>query len=311
MGEKIALTDPVCAQEDYASLLTEFLKVNPRAAFVYVSEECAEGLRALGFKANVMGPDSILNVQTYNTLGNWKELDLIKRARNEMKREGLVVREEDLDKIDTTGLEEISRKWLGSKILNQREIWVYARRPVFENEKDVRKFIAYDRDGCIIGFVFYDPIYRDGQVVGYCNNTCRCDETRFGKVHVAINLVAMDLFKREGREFLNIGLAPFTLLDSGKFNDDWATKKFFGINWRYGNDLYNFKGLCNHKLKYRGQLLPKYLVSNSLMPSNDMYLAYLAADIASGYLSTMGRLALGVFKETFHLKSRKPQAAKK
>ena len=88
-----------------------------------------------------------LPIQTYNTKGNWKELDLIKRARNEAKREGIVIREENIENVNREQLNAVSRALDRHKKVNDREIWIYARRPVFECENDVRKFIAYDREG--------------------------------------------------------------------------------------------------------------------------------------------------------------------
>ena len=49
----------------------------------------------MGFKLNCIGYEPELPIQTYKTRGNWKELDMIKRARNEARREGITIREED------------------------------------------------------------------------------------------------------------------------------------------------------------------------------------------------------------------------
>lgn len=307
-GKRIVLADPIAAFTDYPKILRGFLDNHPHAAFVYISEECADALKALKFKVNCFGLDNILPIQTYNTQGNWKEYDLAKRARNEVKREQLRIEEVDINKVDKLGLEAISKRWLGHKILNDREIWVYARKPVYEPEPDVRKFVAWNRENEIVGYVFYDPIYSGGKVIGYCNNTTRTDEQRYGKLHAAINMIAMDQFRREGLEQLNIGIAPFYGLDKGKYNDDYMTKAFFELNWKYGNQMYNFKGLCSHKLKYHGELIPRYYASNSLMPSNDVYLAYLSADIASSYFDSMWRLCKGIFHEEFVVKRQKKAA---
>jgi lysylphosphatidylglycerol synthetase-like protein (DUF2156 family) len=292
--KKITFSDPVCAVESYPPLIREFLAVNPRAMFGVISEECASVLRGLGFKANCIGYEPYLPIQTYNTRGNWKELDLIKRARNEAKREGIVIREEVIETVKREELERVSGRWIGNKKLNDREIWIYARRPIFGFEEDVRKFVAYAPDGHVAGFVFYDPIYRDGAVTGYSANISRCDEQRFGRLATAIHMEAMEKFKAEGKEVLNLCLAPFVKLDQGKFNDDWASKAFFKLSTRYGNDIYNFEGLAFHKSKYRGQEKYIYFASNAAMPSNDIYLAFRSADITRGYFTVLGQLLRGM-----------------
>lgn len=299
-GRRMVLSDPICAEEDLPRLVREFLDFAPRAAFVVVSERCAAALRGLGFKANCIGYEPELPIQTYNTQGNWKELDLIKRARNEAKREGIVIREEEaIEKVSKAQLNEVSTRWIGHKPVNDREIWIYARRPVFAHEEDVRKFVAYDREGRVAGFIFYDPMYRDGKVFGYSANISRCDEQRFGRLATAINMVAVEQFKGEGKELLNLCLAPFVKLEGGKYNDDWATTGFFRISERFGNNIYNFKGLSFYKAKYRGVEKSLYFASNNPMPSNDVYLAFLSSDITRSYFSTMGRLLAGIVAGLF------------
>ncbi|HSU52500.1 MAG TPA: phosphatidylglycerol lysyltransferase domain-containing protein, partial [Candidatus Dormibacteraeota bacterium] len=221
-GKKIVLSDPVCSASNCARLLKHFLEHHPRAAFAVISEECAETLRSLGFKVNCIGYESELGIQNYNTLGNWKELDLIKRARNEAKREGITIKEETSASLDRDGLNAVSTRWISSKKVNDREIWIYARRPVFDEEEDVRKFVAYDKEGRVAGFVFYDPMYREGKVFGYSANIFRCDEARFGRLATAVNMAAVEKFRGEGKEVLNLLLSPFMKLDLGKYNDDFG-----------------------------------------------------------------------------------------
>ncbi len=304
--KRIVLADPVCARADLPKLLKAFLAENPAAVFAVVSEHCAGVLRTLGFKSNCVGYEPELPVQTYNTLGNWKELDMIKRARNEAKREGIEIREVQIEDVPVEQLHALSSRWIQGKKVNDREIWVYARRPVYQKEPGVRKFVAFDKQGLAIGYVFYDPMYRDGQVYGYAANTVRCDEAKYGRLATAIHMVAMEAFRPEGVEVLNLCLCPFTGIDAGIYSDDAATKWFFKISERYGGEIYNFKGLSFHKSKYRGSEKLIYFASNSALPSNDVYLAFLTSDIANSYFATLGRLGVGFFKEVFKKNGRKP-----
>ncbi|MCL4787772.1 MAG: DUF2156 domain-containing protein [Verrucomicrobia bacterium] len=292
--KRIAFSDPVCALQDYRKVISSFLSVNPHAVFACISEACAEVLRELRFKVNCLGCEVELPVQTYNTNGNWKELDLIKRARNEARREGVEIREEDIETVNRDELNAVSARWIGTKKVNDREIWIYARRPVFSAEEDVRKFVSYDREGHVAGFAFYDPIYRDGQVIGYSANVLRSDERRFGRLPTAMHMAAMEKFRAEGKEVLNLNLSPFVKLEQGKFNDDLGCKLFFKLSARYGNEIYNFQGLAFHKSKYRGNEKCLYFASNSFWPSHDVYLAFLSADIARSYFGTLGLLFRGM-----------------
>lgn len=233
---------------------------------------------------------------------------MIKRARNEARREAVVIREEAGASLDQQALAAISAKWIGTKKISDREIWIYARRPIFAHEEDVRKFVAYDKQGQVIGFVFYDPMYRAGKVFGYSANIVRCDEQRFGRLATAVHMEAVEKFKAEGKEVLNLLLAPFVELDRAKYNDDFGAKLFFKLSARFGNSIYNFKGLSFHKSKYRGLEKPLYYASNSLLPSNDVYLAFLSADITRSYFSTLGKLIWGMATASRGDKSDKPKS---
>ena len=292
---RIAFSNPVCAERDYARIVRDFTAANSNAVFACISESFAEVLHNLKFKVNCIGYESELPIQTYKTKGDWKEFDLIKRARNEARRENISIREEQIETVNREQLEALSQRWMGGKKVSDREIWIYARRPVYEPEEGVRKFIAYDREGRVAGFAFYDPMYRDGKVFGYSANILRCDEARFGRLATAIHMEAIETFRPEGVEVLNLNLAPFVKLEQGRFNDDFGCSLFFKLSARYGNDIYNFKGLSFHKSKYRGSGKCLYFGSNSFWPSNDIYLAFLSADITRSYFDTLGRLLWGMF----------------
>jgi lysylphosphatidylglycerol synthetase-like protein (DUF2156 family) len=294
--KRIAFSDPVCAVDDYEQLVRDFTAVNPRAVFACISETFAEVLHNLKFQVNCIGYESELPVQTYKTKGDWKDFDLIKRARNEARRENITIREERIENVNREELHALSHRWMGLKKVNDREIWIYARRPVYDHEEDVRKFVAYDAAGRVAGFAFYDPMYRDGRVFGYSANILRCDESRFGRLATALHMEAMEKFRPEGVEVLNLNLAPFVKLEKGRFNDDFGSSLFFKLSARYGNDIYNFRGLAFHKSKYRGVEKCLYFASNSFWPSNDIYLAFLSADITRSYFDTMGRLLWGILK---------------
>lgn len=74
---------------------------------------------------------------------------------------------------------------------------------------------------------------------------------------------------------------------------------FFKLSVRYGNEIYNFQGLAFHKSKYRGSEKALYFGSNGAWPSNDVYLAFLSADITRSYFSTVGRLVWGMVTAKF------------
>ena len=105
---------------------------------------------------------------------------------------------------------------------------------------------------------------------------------------------AIEKFKPDGAEVLNLNLSPFMKLAEGKFNDDFGSRIFFKLSAKYGNAIYNFQGLAFHKSKYRGNEKFLYFASNGAMPSNDIYLAFVSADITRSYFKTLGQLIWGM-----------------
>jgi lysylphosphatidylglycerol synthetase-like protein (DUF2156 family) len=157
---------------------------------------------------------------------------------------------------------------------------------VWKGEPGVRRLVATDADGGVVGFAFYDPMYDHGRVVGYAANIVRCDERRFGKLIPALHMEAMELFRPEGVQVLNLALSPFVKLHQARFNDDRLTRWLFRLSERFGNDIYNFRGLSFHKSKYRGSEKHMYYATNRVLPAVDIYLAFRAADILENYFAT-------------------------
>jgi phosphatidylglycerol lysyltransferase len=298
--KRIVLGDPICSGRNIDCLTDAFLDFSDRkAVFTIISGDFADFIRKKSFKVNSLGYEPEMHIQTYNFKGNWKELDVIKRAKKEKEREGIEIKEQRVDEVDKKSLERVSRQWLSGKKLSAREIWIYARPPVFEEEADVRKFFAYDKDKNLEGFVFYDPIYRCGNVVGYSANISRCNEDRFQKLSVAVNCHAGEQFRQEGKEILNLCIAPFDKVDEGRFNDDFVLKIFVKTCRKYGHRVYNFRGLSFYKSKYRADEKQVYFASGSAMPLNDLYLSFLASRIASSYLGVIGNLCGGILETLF------------
>ena len=299
-GMHIIFGNPVCDKNNYKLMIELFLSKCPHICFCPVDEECANTLRSMNFKANCVGYDPILSIQSYKTEGNWKELENIRRARNEIAKNNIVVKElAEFNQWQIQCMKQLSEMWLRKKIINDREIWIFARHPVFSYEQDVRKFLAFDQAEKIIGFAFYDPIYTDGKVIGYAANMVRTDEVRFSKLTVGIHMAAIDIFKKEGMKEFNLCLAPFDEIEKGKYNDDRLSKIMFNFSRKYGDGVYNFKGLSFAKRKYNADKKYLYFLSNGIFPSNDIYLTYLAANISKGYFSMLGKLIFGFFKIKF------------
>jgi lysylphosphatidylglycerol synthetase-like protein (DUF2156 family) len=302
-GKKVVFCNPVCGPERYAALADEFVKEHGPALFLPLYEDCAQALREKGYRVWCIGLEPEIPVQTYNTEANWNELRYIKEGLSRAQREGTIVREVGLDKLDMRELATISQEWLAHKRLNDREIWLYARKPVFEDEEDVRHFVAYDKTGKIIGFAFYDPIYEQGKVIGYCANICRCDERNFRQLASVIHMKAIETFRKEGKRGLNLGIAPFWEMHRGTWNDDKLVHAFLKMLYTHGNEMYNFQGLSFHKSRYRAPARPLYMATRTKLGLKDVYLAFAVSEIIRSPFEIGIKVAKGMIKGQPHYAS--------
>lgn len=58
-------------------------------------------------------------------------------------------------------------------VLAADEVWFINRRPIFAPEPGVRKFIARNAAGKLQGYIFFDGVFEDGELVGYYANVTR------------------------------------------------------------------------------------------------------------------------------------------
>src|SRR5205807_7142930 len=82
------------------------------------------------------------------------------------------------------------------------EITFLVRPVVFEDEPDVRKFFTFDQDGQLKAFAFFDPVYEEGEVVGYLCSTRRRLPEADSLVGYAQMRHAIETFQQEGKRYL-------------------------------------------------------------------------------------------------------------
>lgn len=247
------LSDPICSKQNTKALLEAFMVVRNDPIFLHIDRDTAAILNDKGFSVNELGVETIIDIQKFTLTGNKKQQ--LRSARNHGKKDGLVIKE--LQEVDDQALQsfkKISDDWRKEKVLNDSEMQFLVRPIVYVDEVDVRKFVAI-KDGDIVGFVVFDPIYRDGQIVGYIANHLRSNLDRSYSVVDCIILDALQIFKSEGKESLSLGLCPMAKIDDGDhFKHDKLLKAHFKYAYEKANYLYNFKNLHYHKSKYRPEL---------------------------------------------------------
>jgi lysylphosphatidylglycerol synthetase-like protein (DUF2156 family) len=247
------LADPICSKENIKALIEELMKVKPDPIFLHISHETGKVLNEMGFTVNELGVETVIEIQSFNLVGNKKQQ--LRNARNGAKKDELSVVEIDtVDDAMLKSFKKISDGWMKEKVISDNEMQFIVRPVVFVDEIDVRKFVAI-KDKEVVGFVIFDPMYEDGKVIGYIANHLRTNLERTYSIVDAIVLEALDKFKAEGKRDLSLGLSPLAKVDdSQEFKHSKLLKAHFKYAFERANFLYNFKNLARHKLKYRPEL---------------------------------------------------------
>lgn len=245
----VVLSDPICASHDKAELISAFTERFRDPIFVHISRDTAKILDQLQYNVNEIGLETIIDPRTFTLKGSKKEF--LRSQRNRARKDGVTVVELDAAHVDMQYIQQLSEGWIRTKTSNHNELSFIVRPAVFADEMDVRKFYAM-RNGQIIGFVWFDPIYRDGNVIGYMANILRSNAHVAYSVNDFIILEAIEKFKEEGIEELSLGYSPFFEIgDSGEFHYSKCQCAIFKQMFEHCNHVYAFKSLAFHKRMYR------------------------------------------------------------
>lgn len=254
-------TSPYCAPENIAPLAGALESFTGCAnLFLGVSEKAREALADAGYGFSQIGREFQANVSDFEVAG--KRMKYLRWAANLAKR-GFEVQELAWSDVDQKRVREISELWRKSKRFSYRELAMLTRPPVFDDEWRVRKFYCY-LNGRLVGYVFFDPYFRDGKVVGYCANILRSDPSV--RPHGFLDLVVLEairVFRQEGIESVSLGMAP--LYGVEEFDDDISSvRKTAQFIYRHGSFLYAFRALAYHKQRYRMGETPWYICYKDL-----------------------------------------------
>lgn len=245
----IVFTNPLCARSNMSALLTEFLASQCLPTlFVAVDQEVADVLRPLGYYINQTGSESRIPLKSFALHGPKKKQ--LRHASNFGRRQNCLVKELNWGDVDAEQVRNLSALWRKSKGVSSREMQYVTRPPVFGDEWRVRKF--YCMQGLkILAYVFFDPYFKDGKLVGYCANILRALPEREcnGAIDYTI-LEAIKVFQAEGIPELSLGVAPLSNIQKDQ-NDRKGARWFSQLFYNYGNRLYACKAVAYHKSRYR------------------------------------------------------------
>ncbi len=265
-GVACVLADPVGPAEQHEPLLQAFLEHFRKTCFWQISRDTAEILQRCGFWINEMGCDTRLDLANYDFGGKKKER--LRHATNWLAKHHFTIREGTFaSNVDVSEIRALSNTWQTTR-QTKRTVRFFNRPIVFEDEADVRKFFLHSSDGQIVAFAFFDPIYLDGQVIGYSPAIKRRLPDAPLRAEEGIMKAAIEQFQQEGLELVMLGLSPLAGIKDNEFRANplvhlsWSR----GLNaWWLNRFFYNLLGHADFKRRFDGIEEQTYYASDCLL----------------------------------------------
>lgn len=251
-GMNVVIGDPIAAKVDFAPLLDAYLAATDTAftAFLDIGRDFADVLSARGYPVNEFGVNSVIDLAGFDLDLRGKQYGHLRRWRNKARSEGVEVHEGRLSEQGSEELSELNREWLARK--GGHDLAGLTRPLILEDETDVRYFLAR-RNGRLLALAVFDPLYRDGRVIGYLHNASRAIKEAPNGTNDAIVLHALGRFKAEGKETLTLGLSPLALKNGEAYPYNPRVAWAFDFIYRRCSFIYPCQGNFFHKEKYCGR----------------------------------------------------------
>ncbi|MBK1850362.1 DUF2156 domain-containing protein [Marinobacter sp. 1-4A] len=260
-GATIVLSDPVCAPENFGPILELFQKRFPNASYVQVSKPVVDFLhQRFGLYGTQFGSESRIDLGKWSLSGKKKQI--LRTALNQAEKSGITVQERFSD--DHT--REISEAWIRTRKCKSNEIRFLIRPMEMDYRENERHFYAY-QDGKAVGFIYFDPIYRNNEIISYVPNISRANADFKQGIFYTLMAHAMDAFKAEGVPYLDLGLIPLSLDATTEHQESKLLKRIFHGLYNRGNFIYNFKGLEFTKSRFRGDNFKTYCCHKRSIPA--------------------------------------------
>jgi phosphatidylglycerol lysyltransferase len=260
-GGTFVLSDPVCAPEDFGNLLESFHQRFPNASYIQVSKPVVDFLHLrFGLYGTQFGSESRIDLGRWSLSGKKKQI--LRTALNQAEKNGITVKERFSD--DHT--REISEAWIRTRKCKSNEIRFLIRPMEMDYRENERHFYAY-QDGKAVGFIYFDPIYRNNEIISYVPNISRANADFRQGIFYTLMAHAMEVFKVEGVPNLDLGLIPLSLDPATEHQESRLLKRLLHGLYEKGNFLYNFKGLEFTKSRFRGDNFKTYCCHKRSIPA--------------------------------------------
>ena len=277
-GCRLALADPICAEESYGDVLAEFCRDETPTIFLQVARPTAQHLAAR-FAVARFGYETQVDLKEFNRADHEALNTICTDAENAEPW----ISEQPWNTCCFAELQHVSEMWLKTKDVCE---YVLLTRPLLDvAQPGVRCCIAR-HNGKVTAFVTFDPMYRSGKVVGYYQNMVRyLPESPKGTTEL-LTVHAMAKFAREGITMVSLGISPLADV-VGSDNDDGiplnqALATVLNKIFEKGKFAYPFKGNVENKRLYGGRRKHTYVAASQGGTMTEILSAVTAMRLATG-----------------------------
>lgn len=246
--------------EQRVTLLREFKKFaeKERRRITAIQLQVADaGLyESEGFVVNQVGASYSVKLPEFSLRGS--KFVKLRNKISRAKRSGLEVREVDFSRY-AEQMDQIDKNWLNSKGRHVKEIEFLVGQ-LGGSVQEYRRLFVGILDETPVAYISYSPSY--GSNPGWLHDLSRRVAEAPPGVMEALNSTAMDIFRKEGAEWLHFGFTPFTGLgpEHELPRHSPLTAKFMRLLAEHGEAVYPARSQLAYKEKWGPDLiLPEYL----------------------------------------------------
>lgn len=273
VGDTIVVNgDPVCRDEDFAKLLTEFKEFCQNSAhnlfFLGLTDYYLSEYEKQGFGLVKSGEEARFKLSDYEISG--KKGAKMRMNINHATKAGVTVHEykvlEKRDPAMDREFERITDEWLEGK---KSGLLQFTMGTVgLDNPMDKRYFYALNSEGKMVAFIVFVPFLGKN---GYMADVTRHGKDAPGGVMEKIIYEAFQVFKNEKIGYGSLGVAPLAGLSAESRNPMEHLLQFI---YDHLNACYGFRDLYRAKEKYSPtEWVPSYYAYLPKYPTPGMLYA--------------------------------------
>jgi lysylphosphatidylglycerol synthetase-like protein (DUF2156 family) len=259
MKHHFALGDPVAAPAHRPDYIRRFVEAAGSPWFVQIGQETACVLARLGYKVNRLGIDTRLSLPDHDFSG--KRNETVRYSERWLLKKGFSF-DEDKRTIYLDEIARLSENWRSDRIVKRWEMG-FLNRPFADHLGiDMRRFVLHGPDGELIALLDFDPLFRDGKVIGYTTAFKRKHINASPHAEIGLTKFAVDRFREQGMSVVTLGLSPMLDIRPSGFaeSDFWRNtfRRAYDSPW-VNRRRFNLQGQAAFKRRFHGTEVPTYI----------------------------------------------------